>query len=42
MNPAENPAEAEQIVQVLIQHWPVFLFIALQTAAAIVVIIFHD
>jgi hypothetical protein len=26
MNPAENPADAKQIIQVLIQHWPIFLF----------------
>jgi hypothetical protein len=42
MNPAQNPAEAGRIIHVLLQHWPIFLFIALQTAAAIVVIIFHD
>jgi hypothetical protein len=42
MNPADNPAEAKQIIEVLIEHWPIFLFIALQTAAALVVIVFHD
>ena len=42
MNATENPAEAEQIIEVLIRHWPIFAFLVLQTAAAIVVIIFHD
>lgn len=28
-----------RIIQVLIEHWPIFLFIALQTAAAIVAIV---
>ena len=41
MNPEQNPSDAAQIVKVLIQHWPIFVFIALQTAAAIVVIIYH-
>jgi hypothetical protein len=42
MNPTQNPAETQQIVNVLIEHWPIFLFIALQTTATIVVIIFHE
>jgi hypothetical protein len=42
MNPTQNPAETQQILTVLIQHWPIFLFLALQMTAAIVVIIFHD
>jgi len=42
MNAANNPADARHIVEVLSQHWPILLFIALQTAAAVVVIVFHD
>ncbi len=42
MNSAPNPADTKQIIDVLTQHWPIFLFIALQTAAAIVAIIAHD
>jgi hypothetical protein len=42
MNPAHHPAEAKQIIQVLVEHWPIFLFLALQMAAALVVIIFHE
>jgi hypothetical protein len=42
MNPTQNPAETQEIVRVFIQHWPIFLFLALQMTAAIVVIVFHD
>ena len=42
MNPTQHPSETQQIVKVLIQHWPIFLFLVLQMTAAIVVIIFHD
>lgn len=41
MNTVDS-TEAGRIVQVLTQHWPIFLFIALQTAAAIVAIAFYQ
>ena len=37
-----HDSTAKQILEVLIRHWPIFTFIALQTAAAIVAILIHD
>ena len=42
MNPTQHLPETRQVADVLIQHWPIFLFLVLQMTAAIVVIIFHD
>ncbi len=40
MNPAHNPAETKQFIDVLIQHWPILLFMFFHSATALVVIIY--